>query len=459
MDQSLEKNLLRHIIKDPSKAQAAGDRLPNDAFVWSTSRTLYRVIVWASRTYGTSPNATEVQAILTQQNVQEDLASSVLVLWNELAIETPDDSSIEFLIDQTLQYHKRNLTEQALRRSVESLSNNQPDKAITDLKTSLLTIEEKFAPKATDFKTLAEDSSRVIFENADRLVRPDYYRTVKLGYDDIDRLKALPLGSTGLILGSWKSGKSILLQNMALNVATSNPAKNYVGEQVYLHSNEINFNIFQDRVASRLLQIPISRIMDRSMTADEFIKYTQFYQDSKDGKVEAMSNCFFEYAPSLSTPEHIDKMIKKIRSMSDRSLRVVFVDYFARMNPSISKNEAGWEKLGRVADELTTVAGENRVVILCAMHPNLQAIKDAKQEGKDIDAESLGLSSQPAKTVSAVFSWVIENLEEFERNGSVGFGRLSLKLSRNSMLGSATLRLDANKMTISEVAVGGTGTV
>ena len=98
MDQQLEKNLLSHILKDSNKAILAGDRLPNEAFVWSTSRTLYRVIVWSARTYTTSPNSTEVQAILTQQNIQEELASSVLVLWNELAIETPDDSSIEFLL-------------------------------------------------------------------------------------------------------------------------------------------------------------------------------------------------------------------------------------------------------------------------------------------------------------------------------------------------------------------------
>ena len=81
MDQNLEKNILRHIIKDPVKAQAAGDRLPNDAFVWSTSRTLYRVVVWHSRTYGTSPNALEIVSILIQQNIQEDLANSVSVLW------------------------------------------------------------------------------------------------------------------------------------------------------------------------------------------------------------------------------------------------------------------------------------------------------------------------------------------------------------------------------------------
>src|ERR1700680_3849274 len=143
MDQQLERKINRHILKNPANALLAAEKLSYQSFRWSTAGTLFRCLVWWVRNYNTSPNATELASVLVQHNINEEIAKSVSVLYSELALETPDDSSIEFLVDQMLSYEKKNLVEQALRTSVELLSNNKPDKAVVDLKTSLVNIEEK----------------------------------------------------------------------------------------------------------------------------------------------------------------------------------------------------------------------------------------------------------------------------------------------------------------------------
>ena len=451
MDQSLEKNLLRHIIKDPAKAQAAGDRLPNEAFVWSTSRTLYRVLVWASRTYGTCPNATEVAAILAQQNVQEDLASSVSVLWNELAIETPDDSSIEFLIDQMLAYYKRNLTEQALRRSVESLSNNQTDQAIEELKNSLGRIESKFRTEVARSGQLDTFAEGIHFEFEDRKINPDKYAGLKLGFPSLDSFMGGLLPTTVSILMSPPKGfKSALAMNICRNIAKN-------GGYCVIHANEGTANLFYQRYAAMELSIPLSHIRDNIMTPIEESRWIQFITAVKEGKHKVLNNIYFDEVPvALSSPAFIEERLKKLQE-GGKKVSLVVVDHFGRMTSTTKTDMQDWMMKGEIAQSLCGIALAHRTPFLLLTHVKGSVAKDSLEDNKDFDAYSLERSSQPLKDVDNVFSWRIENQEDFDRCGKRGFARLSLVLSRHSETGSATLQINGKYMQIEEITVGGTG--
>jgi len=453
MDQQLEKNLLRHIIRNPANAQLAGDRLPNEAFVWSTSRTLYRVIVWHSRTYGTSPNATEVQAILTQQNIQEDLASSVLVLWNELAIEIPDDSSIEFLIDQTLQYHKRNLTEQALRRSVESLSNNKTDEAIQDLKNSLGRIESKFRTEVARSGQLDTFAEGIHFEFEDRKIHPEKYQGLKLGFPSLDSFMGGLLPTTVSILMSPPKGfKSALAMNICRNIAKN-------GGYCVIHANEGTANLFYQRYAAMELSIPLSHIRDNIMTPIEESRWIQFITAVKEGKHKVLNNIYFDEVPvALSSPAFIEERLKKLQE-EGKKVSLVVVDHFGRMTSTTKTDMQDWMMKGEIAQSLCGIALAYRTPFLLLTHVKGSIAKEALEDNKDFDAYSLERSSQPLKDVDNVFSWRIENQEDFDRCGKKGFARLSLVLSRHSETGTATLQIDGKFMQISEITVGGTGQV
>jgi replicative DNA helicase len=452
MDQSLEKNLLRHIIKDSNKALIAAERLPNEAFVWSTSRTLYRVLVWSVRTYGTSPNATEVQAILTQQNIQEELASSVLVLWNELAIETPDDSSIEFLIDTMLAYHKRNLTEQALRRSVESLSNNQTDQAIEELKNSLNRIESKFRTEVARSGQLDEFGERIHFEYEDRKAHPEKYEGLKIGYGEIDRLTGgLAPSSVSIIMAPPKEFKSALAMNICYNAAKR-------GVYSYYMANEGTVELFYMRYAAMELCIPLSHIYSNTMDAVEESRWIQFITSVKEGRHQILNKIYFDEVPAaISTPELIAERLKKLKE-DGKKVGLVVVDHFGRMTTSSKEAMQDWQKKGIIAQQICSMALQERIPFILLTHVKAQSAKDALEDNKDFDAYDIERSGQPLKDVDYVFSWRIENREDFDRNGKKGFARLSLMLSRHSETGTATLQINGKYMQIQEIQIGGTST-
>ena len=453
MDQNLEKNLLRHILKNPEKAILAGDRLSNDAFVWSTSRTLYRVLVWHSRTYATSPNATEVASVLQQQNIQEELASSVLVLWNELAIETPDDSNIEHLIDLMIQYQKRNMTEQALRRSVEELSNNQTDLAIETLKNSLNRIESKFRTEIARSGQLDTFAEGIHFEFEDRKIHPEKYAGLKLGFPSLDAFMGGLLPTTvSIILAPPKGFKSALAMNICRNIAKN-------GGYCVIHANEGTANLFYQRYAAMELSIPLSRIRDNVMSPIEESRWIQFITAVKEGKHKVLNNIYFDEVPvALSTPQFIEERLKKLQE-EGKKVSLVVVDHFGRMTTKSKTDMQDWMMKGQIAQEICGIAQSNRTPFILLTHVKGSIAKEALEDNKDFDAYSLERSSQPLKDVDNVFSWRIENQEDFDRCGKRGFARLSLVLSRHSETGTATLQIDGKYMQISEITIGGTSQI
>lgn len=452
VNQELEKKLLLHILKDPNKTLLASETLSHDVFVWSSASTLFRVLVWWAKSYNSSPNSQEILSVLTQFNVEQSLAQSVHVLWTQLSSETPDDSNIEHLIDEVRAYNRQNLVENALRTSVELLSEKKVDKSIEVLKRSIVTIENKFRPEIIRSGTLDSDADKLIFEYQDRKVNPDKYKGIHLGFSSIDYVTGgLKPGTVTLCVGPWKSYKSALALNIAYNVAKE-------GRFVYYFANEGTRELFHSRFAAKLLGIPLSHITDNRMTPQEEATYLNFYTELKEGKHPILNNIYFdEVSLSTSTPTFLASKIKKLKEEEGKDVCFVIIDHFGRMGPSTKDPMQDWQKKGVVAQELCGMALENRLVLFMLAHPNVASVKEAKEEGKDINPEDLGLSSQPLKDVDYMFSWVLENMEEFKRNGNKGFGRLALKLSRHSMDAMSTLNVDGSLMRISEVTIGGSG--
>lgn len=453
MDQSLERKFLTHILKSVEAASVAQQRgIDEGFFQWKTAGTLYKVASWFSNTYGTLLNSTELVGLFKQSTtISEDLQQSVTVLFNELQLETPD-SDINFLIDQFFQYHKQTLVEHALRRSVETLADKKVDKSIEELKRSLVTIDNKFRIEQPRSGTLDSDADKLIFEYQDRKINPDKYKGIHLGFSSIDHITGgLKPGTVTLCVGPWKSYKSALALNIAYNVAKE-------GRFVYYFANEGTRELFHSRMAAKMLGIPLSRITDNRMSPQEESLYLNFLNDLKTGKYPILNNIYFDEVPlSGSTPTFLTGKIKKLKEEEGKNVCFVIIDHFGRMNPSTKDLMQDWQKKGLVAQELCGLALEQRLVLFMLAHPNVASVKEAKEEGKDINPEDLGLSSQPLKDVDYMFSWVLENMEEFKRNGNKGFGRLALKLSRHSMDALSTLNVDGSLMRISEVTIGGSG--
>jgi replicative DNA helicase len=118
-----------------------------------------------------------------------------------------------------------------------------------------------------------------------------------------------------------------------------------------------------------------------------------------------------------------------------------------------------WQMKGYIAQQVCSLALENRIPFILLTHVKSSSAKEGMENNKDFDAYDIERSGQPLKDVDYVFSWKIENEEAFKRNGSQGFARLALVLSRHSETGTVTLNVLGKYMQIQELQLGGTTAV
>jgi hypothetical protein len=452
LDQQLERKFLTHILKDLQVASISQQRgIDEGFFQWKTAGKLYTISNYFTSNYGSLLSATELAGLLKQSTtISEDLQQSITVLFNELQLE-PLDTDINFLCDQLFQYHKQALVEHALRRSVETLSERKVDKSIEELKRSLVTIENKFKTEVVRSGTLDADIDKILWEYDDNKIHPERYERLRLGIPSIDKtMKGIPKGSLYLIIAPWKGFKSTLLKCIAVNLAKR-------GLFVYFHSNEDSRETFHARVAATELKIPFLGIQSKELSLDEETKWMQFLQDCKNHVNPIMQNIYYDEVLTSSSAAYISDKVKELNKT--RSVDAILIDHFGRMQPNDKRNMPMWEKMSEISQQLALTALDLRLPMLMTAHSNLQGTRDAKEDSKNIAPEDLGLSSQPLKEVSGAFSFVIENLEDFKKNGNKGFAKFALNLSRYSADAFATLSVDGVISKIEELQLGGTSQV
>lgn len=453
MDQQLERKFLVHVLKDLNASSIASQRgIDEDFFQWKTSGKLFAISSWFASQYGALLTTTELTDLLKQSStISEDLQQSIVVLFNELQLEIPD-TDVNFLCDQLFQYHKQALVEHALRRSVETLADKKVDKSIEELKRSLATIDTKFRIEQSRSGQLDEFASGIHWEYDDRKLNPKKYEGLKLGFSDIDRLTGgLVPPSVSIIMAPPKEFKSALAMNICYNAAKR-------GIYSYYHANEGTVNLFYMRYAAMELSIPLSHIKDNKMDQIEESRWLAFITAVEQGQHPIMNKIYFDEVPmSISTPAFIAEKLKKLKE-EGKNVGLVVVDHFGRMTSTDKAPMQDWQRKGVIAQELCALALQERTPFILLTHVKSSSAKDAIEDNKDFDAYDIERSGQPLKDVDYVFSWRIENREDFDRNGKKGFARLSLMLSRHSETGTSTLQINGKYMQIQEIQIGGTGT-
>lgn len=451
VDQQLEKKFLARILRDAEAANVANQRkITGEVFQWSTAAKLYSIALWYVQNYGTSISINELDRLLKQSSsLSPDIQQSIIVLFTELQAE-PIDIDINFLYDQILAYHKQNLLEQALRRSAEKFSEKRIDESIDGLKTDLARIESKFRQEVVRSGQLDQFADEIDFEFEDRKVNPSKYEGLKIGFDTMDEVTGgLVNSSVSIIMAPPKGFKSALAMTICYNAAKR-------GIYSYYHANEGTYKLFYNRFAAMELSIPLKHIKDNKMTPMEESRWKQWMQSVKDGKHQILNKIYFdEVPPAVSTPELIDERLNKLREQG-KDVGLVVVDHFGRMTTRSKDVMQDWQLKGYIAQQICSIALDKRVPFILLTHVKASSAKEGVESEKDFDAYDIERSGQPLKDVDYVFSWKIENQEDFDRNGKQGFARLALVLSRHSETGVATLNIQGKYMQIQEIQIGGT---
>jgi len=452
IDQALEKKFLARIVRDADAALIASQRkITEEVFQWATSAKLYSIAVWYSQNYGTCLSTNELDSLLkTSSKLSPESQQSIFVLFNELQSD-PLDTDINFLYDEMLRYHKQNLLEKALRRSGEQFSEKKIDESIADLKKALSKIDSKFRTEVIRSGQLDEFAAEIEWEYEDRKLNPLKYEGLKMGFAVMDEVTGgLVSSSVSLIMAPPKGFKSALAMTICYNAAKR-------GIYSYYHANEGTYKLFYGRFAAMELSIPYKHIKDNKMTAMEESRWKQWIQSVKDGKHQILKYIYFdEVPPAVSTPEIVNERLKKLKE-EGKEVKLVIIDHFGRMTTSTKEALQDWQMKGVIAQAICSLALEHRVPFILLTHVKASSAKEGlDKENKDFDAYDIERSGQPLKDVDYVFSWKIENQEEFERNSHKGFARLALVLSRHSETGVATLQINGPFMQIQELQLGGT---
>lgn len=451
LDQDLERRFLTRILKDVNAATIASQKgIATEFFQWSTAGKLYAIALWYTQTYGTLLSSNELDGLLKQSTtLSEDLQRSITVLFDELQVK-PIDTDINFLYDQMLAYYKQNLFEATLRKAGEKFSEKLIDEAIIDLKYDLAKIESKFRSEVVRSGQLDTFAPRIHWEYDDRKLNPDKYKGLKIGFRDIDKLTGgLTRSSVSIIMAPPKEFKSALAMNICYNAAKK-------GIYSYYHANEGTVELFYMRYAAMELCIPLEHIYKNEMTPTEESRWLAFIQSVEAGTHQILNKIYFDEVPAaVSTPELIVERIKKLKE-DGKMVGLVVVDHFGRMTISSKETMQDWQKKGLIAQQICSIALSERTPFILLTHVKSSSAKDALEDNRDFDAYDIERSGQPLKDVDYVFSWRIQDREDFDRNGKKGFANLALVLSRHSETGTATLEINGKYMQIQDMQVGGT---
>jgi len=449
IDQPLEKKFLARIIKDTNAATVAMQRkITEEFFEWTTAQKLYGIALWYTQNYGTLLSTNELQALLKQSTkLSSDLQQSIFVLFTELQNESLD-TDINFLYDQMVAYHKQNMLEDAIRKAAEKFSEKKVDDAILNLKFELARIDSKFRTEVIRSGQLDQFADEVAFEFEDRKQNPKKYEGLMTGFDGIDNITGgLVKSGVAIIMAPPKGFKSALAMTICYNAAKR-------GVYSYYHANEGTYKLFYGRFAAMELSIPYKHIKDDKMTADEEVRYRFWLQSVQQGKHQILNKIYFdEVPPAISTPELINDRLKKLKE-EGKDVGLVVVDHFGRMTATSPQLMQDWQMKGYIAQQICSLALEHRIPFILLTHVKASSAKEGLETNKDFDPYDIERSGQPLKDVDYVFSWKIENPEEFDKNGKQGFARLALILSRHSETGTATLSIKGKYMQIEEVKLG-----
>lgn len=262
----IEKNILSTLNSDPSFFNNCQKRnISKKMFLYPECKWLYDIITYHNESYGQVLKSDSLQTLLQQSTkIPEQSKQSISVLFEELKQLQPA-SNFDLLLDGFFEYYKFNSVKQVFSKAVESLSEGKVGNTICQTQSELGKLERELSPVTNASGFFKEDIVNITSEIADRLQNPDKYKGVLIGIPTIDRATGgLQKGSVSLIIGSQKSGKSVLMTNIVHNLIKNK-------KKVYYHVNEGGKKLVYNRYISRSTGIPVSKIRDvESMTPDEY---------------------------------------------------------------------------------------------------------------------------------------------------------------------------------------------
>ena len=347
-----EERLISRVIRTRELTPALEAGVDDSWFFVDENRALWKFI----RTHWT-----RYQEVPTAVTVKDNFPTYRL-----LAV----DDSLEYLVDQLVEYRKRQKTIEVVQDAAEFISEGNHDAAIAVMSKGVSSIYDENAGVSTDID-LTKNAVGRFDEYLSVKTRPNGLLGIATGFKTIDEATAgLQPGQLITIIAPPKTGKSVLALQVAVNVHND-------GYVPMFQSFEMSNIEQQHRHDSMRANIAHSRLIRGKLNPDEETRYKATLE-----KMESMHKFYLTDSTSAMTVTGLSAKIEKLRPS------VVFVDGVYLMVDEATGESNTPQALTNITRSLKRVAQKYELPIVISTQVLLWKMKK-----RQVSADSIGYSS------------------------------------------------------------------
>jgi len=280
------------------------------------------------------------------------------------------EDSLEYLVDQLVEYRKRQKTIEVVQNAAESIASGDHEKAIAEMAQGISTIFDEGIAQTSDID-LTEAPEKRFDEYMSIKTRDGGLLGYRTGFKTIDEATAgLQPGQLITIIAPPKTGKSVLAMQIAVNVHED-------GYVPMFQSFEMTNIEQQHRHDAMRAKIAHSRLVRGNLNLDEERRYKDALK-----KMDSMQKFYLTDSSSAMTVSGLQAKIEKIRP------DIVFVDGVYLMVDEASGESNTPGALTSITRNLKRLAQRQNIPIVISTQVLLWKMKRGQ-----VSADSIGYSS------------------------------------------------------------------
>jgi len=280
------------------------------------------------------------------------------------------EDSLEYLVDQLVDYRKRQKTIEVVQNAAESIASGDHEKAIAEMAQGISTIFDEGIAQTSDID-LTDVPEKRFDEYMSIKTRDGGLLGYRTGFKTIDEATAgLQPGQLITIIAPPKTGKSVLAMQIAVNVHED-------GYVPMFQSFEMTNIEQQHRHDAMRAKIAHSRLVRGNLNLDEERRYKEALK-----KMNTMQKFYLTDSSSAMTVSGLQAKIEKIRP------DIVFVDGVYLMVDEASGESNTPGALTSITRNLKRLAQRQNIPIVISTQVLLWKMKRGQ-----VSADSIGYSS------------------------------------------------------------------
>lgn len=369
----IQRLILNGLVHDKSYLEKVLPFLQSEYFETIPERIVFKIIKEHHEKYG---NQTTLEAILVQtgeDKLEQSIYEGVVELCKE--VESPSDSDINWLIDQTEKWCQKQALYNALSKSIAIWKGDEkkvPESAIPDI------IKEALSVSFNTEIGLCYDDTEEIFQRLNNT-------TKKIPFD-IDLLND--------ITGGGFAPKTLNIVQASMGVGKSAFLCNYAAMQLRMQKNVlyISMEMSEESIASRI----DANLLDTSFKDLGHIQKNRMVYKKKheDLRKKGLGRLFIkEFPPGGASDVDFENLLRELANKKDFVPEIVCIDYLGICKSSrVNMAQGSYTYMKAISEELRAFAVRNECVVVSAIQTNREGIDSSSISLRNI-ADSVGVAA------------------------------------------------------------------